>query len=112
MMWKQLVAALTVLLLSLAGASVQAQDDAATERELERYRKMLKDDPWSNPGLLDADKGEAIWKEKRGPKDVSLEACDLGRGPGVVEGAFAELPPDRLGLCAPLLAFLVDAIDF
>ena len=69
---------------------MRAQD--ATERELESYRQMLKDDPWSNPGLLDADRGEALWKEKRGPKNVSLEACDLGKGPGKVEGAFAELP--------------------
>ena len=67
-----------------------AQDD--TEREVERYRQMLKEDPWSNPGLLDADRGEALWKEKRGPSNASLEACDLGKGPGKVEGAFAELP--------------------
>ena len=48
-----------------------AQDD--TEREVEKYRQMLKADPWSNPGLLDADRGEALWKEKRGPKNASLE---------------------------------------
>ena len=53
---------------------------------------MLKEDPWSNPGLLDADRGEALWKTPRGPKNVSLEQCDLGKGPGVVDGAFAELP--------------------
>ena len=53
---------------------------------------MLKEDPWSNPGLLDADRGEALWKTARGPKNVSLEQCDLGKGPGKVEGAFAELP--------------------
>ena len=53
---------------------------------------MLKDDPWSNPGMLDADRGEALWKEKRGPKTASLEQCDLGKGPGKVDGAFAELP--------------------
>ena len=70
---------------------LHAQDDA-TERELEKYRQMLKGDPWSNPGLLDVDRGEALWKEKRGPKNVSLEQCDLGKGPGKVEGAFAELP--------------------
>jgi len=63
-----------------------------TERELEKYREMLKADPWSNPGLLDADRGEALWQEKRGPKGASLETCDLGKGPGKVEGAFAELP--------------------
>jgi L-cysteine S-thiosulfotransferase len=83
------VVALGAVLAAMA-AEVRAQDD--TERELERYRQMLKEDPWSNPGLLDADRGEALWKEKRGPRNVSLEACDLGKGPGKVEGAFAELP--------------------
>lgn len=83
--------ALLCLTLMAAIAPAASQDDA-TEREVERYRQMLKDDPWSNPGLLDADKGEALWKEKRGPKNASLEGCDLGKGPGKVEGAFAELP--------------------
>ena len=79
------------LALLMPTAAVQAQDDA-TERGLEKYRKMLKEDPWSNPGLLDADRGEALWKAKKGPQNASLEACDLGKGPGKVEGAFAELP--------------------
>jgi sulfur-oxidizing protein SoxA len=85
---RRLSVAACVLMLALAAPA--AGDD--TEKELERYRRMLKDDPWSNPGLLDADRGEALWKEKRGPKGVSLEGCDLGKGPGKVEGAFAELP--------------------
>jgi sulfur-oxidizing protein SoxA len=71
---------------------VQAQDDSATERAIEKYRQMMKEDPWSNPGLLDADRGEALWKQPRGPNKVSLETCDLGKGPGKVDGAFAELP--------------------
>src|SRR5262249_32833767 len=53
---------------------------------------MLKEDRWSNPGLLDADRGEALWSTRRGPNNVSLEQCDLGKGPGKVDGAFAELP--------------------
>ncbi|MEQ1652557.1 MAG: sulfur oxidation c-type cytochrome SoxA, partial [Hyphomicrobium sp.] len=53
-----------------------------------------KADPWTNPALLDADRGEALWKAKKGPSKVSLESCDLGKGPGKVEGAFAELPRD------------------
>jgi sulfur-oxidizing protein SoxA len=69
-----------------------SQDDAATERAIERYRQMLKADPWSNPGLLDSDRGETLWTTARGPKNVTLEQCDLGKGPGKVEGAFAELP--------------------
>ena len=87
------LAALILLLLACAMAGpALAQDEAAIERELERYRAMLKADPWSNPALLDADKGEALWKERRGPRNVSLEGCDLGKGRGVVDGAFAELP--------------------
>src|SRR5689334_23985866 len=78
-----------VVLLALA-APAAAIDD--TEKELDRYRQMLKADPWSNPGLLEADRGEALWKQVRGPKGASLEGCDLGKGPGKVEGAFAELP--------------------
>src|ERR1043165_8595842 len=67
-----------------------AQDD--TEKAIEKYRQMLSEDPWSNPGLLDADRGEALWKTAAGPNKATLEQCDLGKGPGVVDGAFAGLP--------------------
>ncbi|MEZ5818496.1 MAG: sulfur oxidation c-type cytochrome SoxA [Hyphomicrobiaceae bacterium] len=67
-----------------------AQQDA-TEKEIERYREMISD-PFSNPGYLNVDRGEALWKTARGTKNVSLETCDLGEGPGKVEGAFAKLP--------------------
>jgi len=81
--------ALLLLALALA-APLAASDD--TEKELEKYRQMLKADPWSNPGLLEADRGEVLWKQVQGPNNASLEQCDLGKGPGKVEGAFAELP--------------------
>ena len=74
------------------GAGLARAEDPAVERELEKYRRMMKEDPWSNPALLDADRGEALWKKAAGPKNVSLETCDLGKGPGVVDGSFAELP--------------------
>ena len=32
---------------------------------------------------------QALWKEQRGPKNASLEQCDLGLGAGVVKGAYA-----------------------
>ncbi|MGH6815113.1 MAG: sulfur oxidation c-type cytochrome SoxA [Hyphomicrobiaceae bacterium] len=80
------------LVLVLAGAIAPAGAQNDTEKAIERYRDMLKADPWSNPGLLDVDRGEALWKTPRGPNKVSLEQCDLGKGPGKVEGAFAELP--------------------
>jgi L-cysteine S-thiosulfotransferase len=76
-----------------APALSQAEQDAATERGLEQYRRMMKEDPWSNPALLDSDRGEALWAAKKGPQNVSLdETCDLGKGVGKVEGAFAEMP--------------------
>lgn len=36
--------------------------------------------------------GEELWQKKQGPKNVSLEQCDLGQGPGVLKGAYAGLP--------------------
>jgi sulfur-oxidizing protein SoxA len=83
---------LAALFAAFAFSQSAPAQDAETERGLERYRRMLKEDPWSNPGLLDADRGETLWTTKRGPKNVSLEQCDLGKGPGKVDGAFAELP--------------------
>jgi sulfur-oxidizing protein SoxA len=66
---------------------VSAQKSAADG--IAEYRKMLED---GNPADLFEAKGEALWKQKRGPKLASLEACDLGKGPGVVKGALVELP--------------------
>ncbi len=56
---------------------------------IDEYRAMLAD---GNPAELFEAKGEDLWKQKRGPKNASLEKCDLGKGPGVVKGAFVELP--------------------
>mgnify|MGYP001176828155 FL=1 len=77
--------ALGVSVLTMAPAIAQTD----TQAEIERYREMLQD---GNPADLTVMKGEALWKEKRGPKNASLEKCDLGKGPGVVKGAYAELP--------------------
>jgi len=49
-------------------------------------------DPMANPGYLSVDRGEVLWTQKRGAKNVGLETCDLGEGPGKIEGAFAKLP--------------------
>jgi len=59
------------------------------EDGIAEYRAMLQD---GNPAELFEAKGEDLWKQKRGPKNASLEQCDLGKGPGVVKGAFVELP--------------------
>ncbi len=73
---------------SVAFAQAPATD---SEKEIERYREMIGD-PMSNPGFLNVDRGEALWKLKRGGKNVSLESCDLGEGAGKLEGAYAKLP--------------------
>jgi sulfur-oxidizing protein SoxA len=77
-------------LMAAAGAAL-AQAPVDTAKELEKYRQMMSD-PMSNPGFLNVDRGEALWSLKRGTKNVSLETCDLGMGPGKLEGAFAKLP--------------------
>jgi L-cysteine S-thiosulfotransferase len=88
-----LTAAAAVALLAVFGTvPATSQVDEETQRGLERYREMLREDPWSNPGLLDADRGELLWQTAAGPNEVSLEECDLGLGSGVVDGAFAQMP--------------------
>lgn len=75
------------MLAALAGSVAWAQKSAVDS--IEEYRAMLQD---GNPADLFEAKGEDLWKTKRGPKNASLEQCDLGKGPGVVKGAFVELP--------------------
>lgn len=76
-----------VAVLALAGNAF-AQGKSASDGIAE-YRKMLED---GNPAELYEAKGEDLWKKARGPKNASLEKCDLGKGPGVVKGAWVELP--------------------
>lgn len=71
----------------LASTAAWAQKSAV--QSIEEYRAMLQD---GNPAELFEAKGEGLWKQKRGPRNASLEQCDLGKGAGVVKGAFVELP--------------------
>ena len=80
---------LAAALFVVASTGPAPAQQEAVERELEKYRQMMKADPWANPANLDADRGESLWKTAAGPKKASLEMCDLGKGPGKVEGAFA-----------------------
>jgi len=79
--------ALAAAVLSLAMGTALAQKTAADG--IAEYRALLAD---GNPAELFEAKGEDLWKTKRGPKNASLQACDLGKGPGIVKGAFVELP--------------------
>ena len=72
----------------LAATPVFAQKKSAQDA-IADYRASLQD---GNPADLNAARGEASWKTKRGPKNLSLETCDLGLGSGKVKGAVAVLP--------------------
>lgn len=77
-------------LLAAASACALAQPSGnSTIQEIEKYRQALGDD---NPAELWEARGEDLWKQKRGPRNASLEQCDIGLGPGVVKGAYAVLP--------------------
>ena len=82
----RLQAVLATAALVLAGSAL-AQD--STMDEIAKYREMLAD---GNPAELFELKGEALWKKARGPKNASLEQCDMGLGPGKLDGAYAQLP--------------------
>ena len=80
-------AAVAAMGLLLATGAALAQKTST--QAIEEYREMLQD---GNPADLFEAKGEDLWKQKRGPRNASLEQCDLGKGPGVVKGVFVELP--------------------
>jgi len=80
----RLLAGLLAAVLPCAGI---AQQD--TQKEIERYRQLLAE---GNPADLFEARGEELWKTPRGPRNTSLERCDLGLGAGVVKGAYAQLP--------------------
>jgi len=79
---------LSLLAMAALSTAALAQQKSAADGIAE-YRAMLAD---GNPAELFEARGEDLWKKKRGPKNASLEQCDLGKGPGVVKGAFVELP--------------------
>jgi L-cysteine S-thiosulfotransferase len=70
----------------LACVPVAAQD---TKKEIQRYQQMIAE---GSPVELFELEGEALWRKPQGPKNMSLEQCDLGLGPGAVKGAYARLP--------------------
>ena len=80
-------AAIAAVGFALAAPAALAQGSAV--EEIEKYRQALQD---GNPAELWVARGEDLWRKPAGPKKVSLEKCDLGLGPGVVKGAYAQLP--------------------
>lgn len=83
--WGQLA---ILIIATYSASNIQAQPKSAKEA-IDDYRASLQD---GNPADLNAARGEALWKTKAGPKNATLEACDLGLGAGIVKGAVGVLP--------------------
>ena len=79
---------LVILAIALVAGGAAAADDSS-DAAVKKYREALKD---ASPGELYVLMGEELWRAPRGPKKASLEQCDFGLGPGVLKGAYAQLP--------------------
>ncbi len=75
--------------LALAALAFTAAADERLDQASRQYREALKD---ASPGELYVVMGDELFRAKRGPKNESLESCDFGVGPGVLRGAYAQLP--------------------
>ncbi|MFJ4290389.1 sulfur oxidation c-type cytochrome SoxA [Cupriavidus sp. NPDC089707] len=82
-------AALALAATAAAAGAAAVHAQGSTADEIAKYRQMLAE---GNPAELWEAAGEELWKKPAGPKNASLEQCDLGKGPGVTKGAYAELP--------------------
>lgn len=81
-------AAVVATALSVPVAIGQGKDPMA--EGIAKYREALQSG--ANPAELWEARGEGIWKTAAGPNKATLEKCDLGLGPGVVKGAYAQMP--------------------
>jgi len=75
------------LLLGALALALSPAEEAKRQREL-----FLKQSGGAHPGELFVAEGEEYYLSLEGPSGVTMEACDFGKGPGVLEGAYAELP--------------------
>lgn len=74
---------------ALTSVAMNAHAQKTIEQGIQEYRDMLAD---GNPAELVELRGEDLWTKPQGPKNASLEQCDLGNGPGKLEGAVATMP--------------------
>jgi sulfur-oxidizing protein SoxA len=88
-MRQALVLGVAAAMLAAPWPQAAAQQPDPTAAEFDKFREIMEQD---NPAELFEVKGEELWKTPRGPKNASLEKCDLGLGPGVVKGAYAQMP--------------------
>jgi sulfur-oxidizing protein SoxA len=76
-------------ILSVAAMVAPAVAQDSSDAAIRKYREALKD---ASPGELYVMMGEELFRAPRGTKKESLERCDFGIGPGVLKGAYAQLP--------------------
>jgi L-cysteine S-thiosulfotransferase len=81
--------AMLALALASSFPAIAAEGGISDSDKIAQYREMISD---GNPADFDEMRGEELWKTASGPAHATLEKCDLGRGAGVVKGAYAELP--------------------
>lgn len=103
---KKLLFAVPIATLALTGTASAQCENCTNENPKEILLKLIDqtNSPYlsqspqnlmmmdSNSAYFVVDDGKALFEKKRGPKNVSLEQCDFGKGPGVVDGAYAEMP--------------------
>lgn len=68
--------------------SLIEKTDSAYLSQSPQNLQMMPD----NPAYWVMEDGEALFTTPMGPNNVSLEGCDFGKGPGVLEGAYTEMP--------------------
>jgi hypothetical protein len=71
------------------GVGAGAATPALAQSQFDKYQKMTAE---GSPVELFELVGEDLWRKPQGPSNVSLEKCDLGKGPGVLKGVYASLP--------------------
>ena len=74
---------------STAALALALAPAIAQESPFAKYQQMTAE---GSPVELFELVGEELWTKPQGPKNVSLEKCDLGMGPGVLKGAYAAMP--------------------
>lgn len=91
MMWRFLLPGVCALFCAGAVGDGLARTPEASPGadSIGEYRRMLRE---GNPGELWVERGQRLYHTPRGPNGESLDACDLGLGPGVLDGAFASMP--------------------
>jgi len=78
-----------ILVLALAASAAAIAGEETDSDKIAQYREMISD---GNPAEFDEMRGAELWKTAAGPNHATLQQCDLGKGPGVVKGAYAALP--------------------